>query len=632
MAKAAFLLPYPEMCEMLQPMLSEFRQVTPACVEYVHTEEVEARAQQLEREGCDLLVARGLQAMLIQRCTTLPLVQIRITSQELGVLILNLRKTIRREPPVLALIGFANMFPDTSHFDELFGIHLRRYMVNSEEELVSCAEQAFREGCDGLIGGEIVCSAAQRLGMPAQFLSAGTESLHNALVLAAHTANAIDLEKRSNAATNLMFNNTHSGLLQLNQDGVILRANARAFLLLRKKPKELLQHTVQELFPKAEQRELEILLGRSQETFVTLLDSRHSLVISSAQLGIDGNTDSILLTIEEGQRVMELESELRRELLQRGFIAKYTFAGITPQSKETMELHALAKRMARLDAPILLSGEIGTGKRIMAQCIHNESLRAGNAFVLLDCSAWQADTLDTMLFGNFTSRKDGAACLAELARDGTLYLSHIETLPYEIQFKLLNLIRGRFQHNGSNQPQLTNVRVIAATSVNLISYVEKGTFRSDLYYALNVLTLRLSPLRRRREDILGWVDRYLNECQQKHKRYVSLTNGARHYLEEYDWPGNLDQVHSVCERIVLLAQKRNIDEAFLRRQLDEVAPKLLPGTDSVVMYKDVKAVQLSELLRKYNGNRKKVAEELGVSKTTLWRYMKKYGIESDFSC
>ena len=143
--------------------------------------------------------------------------------------------------------------------------------------------------------------------------------------------------------------------------------------------------------------------------------------------------------------------------------------------------------------------------------------------------------------------------------------------------------------------------------------------------------MELPPLRRQREDIPAWTDFYLNEWQEHYKRYVHLTQGARDFLFKYDWPGNLNQLNSVCQRIVLLTEKRNIDENFLRAQLEQVTPKLMPGTEKVVLYKDQKAVQIAELLRKYGGSREKVAAELGVSKTTLWRYIKKYGIEPDFS-
>lgn len=114
--------------------------------------------------------------------------------------------------------------------------------------------------------------------------------------------------------------------------------------------------------------------------------------------------------------------------------------------------------------------------------------------------------------------------------------------------------------------------MVASSNADLPALLQEGLFRSDLYYALNVLSLALPPLRARRADILPWADRYLSEAQEQYKRYVSLTNGAREFLQKYDWPGNLDQLHSVCERTVLLAPRRSVDEVFLRAQLRELTP------------------------------------------------------------
>ena len=186
--------------------------------------------------------------------------------------------------------------------------------------------------------------------------------------------------------------------------------------------------------------------------------------------------------------------------------------------------------------------------------------------------------------------------------------------------------------SGSNRPVAANVRVIAATETNLASRVAQQRFRGDLHYALSALTLELPPLRRRREDILGWVKFYLGEWQQRYNRYVHLTNGACRFLREYDWPGNLEQLNNICERIVLLTEKRNIDESFVRNQLDQSVPQSLEGTESSASFKDQKAAEVAAALCRHAGNRSKAAEELGISKTTLWRYMKKYNIKADFSC
>lgn len=221
-------------------------------------------------------------------------------------------------------------------------------------------------------------------------------------------------------------------------------------------------------------------------------------------------------------------------------------------------------------------------------------------------------------------------CIAEMAQNGTLYLSNVDCMMLETQYKLLNLIRGKFYHNGATSPAASNVRIIVSTEHNLLERVEQGEFRRDLYYALNVLSLEIPALRERREDIPGWMDYYLEEYQEKYKRYLHLTSGAREYAQAYDWPGNLDQLNSVCERIVMLTQKRNVDEVFLRKQLEEVTPLMTAKAEKVVVVQDPKALKISQLLSEYGGNREKVAAELGISKTTLWRYMKKYGIEPNY--
>lgn len=634
MAKVGILVPYPEMCELARPMMAEIssEHMTVICLEYTRTDAVARRARELELQGCELLIARGAQASIVKQTVKIPLVELCVTTQELGLVVLDLKKQLGKPRPCIGLIGFANMICDTTYFNELFEIELHTYMVSSSDELRPAVELAVREGCDAIIGGDIACDQATRLGRSSCFIPAGVESMRNALQTASSIAYAIDNGKQNSAEMDTMLNYTFSGIMQVDSRGLIRRVNRAGYDLLERIPGELLGRPLTEVIPGFSQKILDDTLILGKEAYAFVLDIHHkAAVINLAPIRVDGAIVGALLTFQEGTRIIEMNSELRRELYQRGFIAKYNFDKLPANGKNAAEQTRLARRIAKYTAPVLLTGEEGSGKTILAQCIHNESLARANAFVPLDCSAWMPETLDEMLFGNYTTKKDAPACMAELARDGTLYLSHIEALPYETQYKVLSLVQGKFLRNGSNRPVGVNVRVIAASSANLTARVERGEFRSDLYYALSVLSMELPPLRRQREDIPAWTDFYLNEWQEHYKRYVHLTQGARDFLFKYDWPGNLNQLNSVCQRIVLLTEKRNIDENFLRAQLEQVTPKLMPGTEKVVLYKDQKAVQIAELLRKYGGSREKVAAELGVSKTTLWRYIKKYGIEPDFS-
>lgn len=632
MAKIAVLVPYRELCEIARPLVDQYPPMQTMCVEYASTDTVGERARALQEQGCELIVSRGLHAKIIRTQVHIPVVELRVTAQELGGVLLELKEELADPCPRLGVIGLENMFCDTARFDHLFGIRLDRRLVDHSNLLAPSTEQAVREGCQAVVGGELVCETARRLGIPCRFIPVGEESVRTALDTASRICYAIDTEKRNSAEMDAMLNYTFSGILQVDREGLVRRVNRAGYGLLGRPSKELLGQPITRLLPNLNEKLLQDTLTLGKEAYAFLLDINHkAVVVNIAPVLVDEGIEGAVLTFQEGRRITEMDKELRRELYQRGFIAKYNFDNLVSDSAESQRVIALARRIAKYPAPVLLTGEAGTGKSILAQCIHNESLARKNAFVPVDCSAWMAETLDNMLFGNYSTRHDGGDSMVELAQGGTLYLDHVEALPLETQYKLLGAIQGRFLHNGANRPTAISVRVIASTEANLIAKVEKGEFRRDLYYALSVLSLELLPLRRRREDILGWVDRTLEEWQEKYKRYVHLTQGARAFLNSYDWPGNLTQINNVCERIVLLTEKRNIDEAFVRRQLEQVTPKLLPGSERVVLYKDQKAVQIAQLLRKHAGSREKVAAELGVSKTTLWRYMKKYGIEEDFS-
>lgn len=634
MAKVAILLPREEMCDLVRPMLPEFSNISPMCVEhfqYHDTAGAVALAMEMEARGCELIIARGVQSRMIKYNTSVPVVELQITTQELGMVILDLKRELGLECPRVAIACFDNMIGDTSCFDSLFGIELRCYYVKSSEDLPRMVDRAMEEGCHAVIGGNLVCERAKENDLPSRFLPTGPESLRNALMTASRVCYAIDQEKQNLTEMDTMLNNTFSGIMQVDSEGIIRRINRTCHHILKTTPGELIGRVASDVIPALRGRQLSDALQYGEESYAFVLNiHRKSVVTNIAPIRIDEQIKGAILTFQEGQRIIDMDSELRRELYQQGHIAKYSFDNLVSKNKQTQDLIKIAKRIAKYPAPVLITGEAGSGKNILAQCIHKESLCCNSAFVNVDCSAWLPETLDGMLFGNFTTRKDTPACIAELAQNGTLYLSHVECLMPESQYKLMNLIRGKFLHNGSNRPVSASVRIIASTECNLITKVEQGAFRRDLYYALSVLSLETLPLRSRKEDVLGLVEQYLQIWQDKYKRYIQLTNGARQFIRDYDWPGNLDQINSICERVVLLTQKRNIDEVFLRRQVEAVTPLMTAKEEKVVMIPDPKALTITRLLAEHGGNREKVAAEMGISKTTLWRYMKKYNIEPNY--
>lgn len=633
MVNVAILVPHEEMCAVAAPMMEEFPAMSVMCLECVDSSEnslAVSRAQELVDQGCEVIIARGVQSRMIKYNTSVPVVEIQLTTQELGMAMLELRRELGCKNPGIGLICFDNMIGDTSHFSELFGIDFKLYFVKNSEELSSSVDRAVEDGCLAVIGGSRVCDRAKELGILSRFLPAGAESLRNALTTASRICYAIDQEKHNLTEMDTMLNNTFSGIMQVDSSGVIQRVNRTGYTLLNMSPNDLLGKKVVDVIPSLTKVQMDNALIHGQELYAFVINIQHKAIVSNiAPIQVSGSIKGAILTFQESWHIIEMDSELRRELFQRGFVSKYGFDTIVSLSKVTQELVKTGMRIAKFHAPILLTGDAGSGKGIFAQCIHKESLNKNNAYVNVDCSAWMPETLDGMLFGNYSSKKDSPACLVELAENGTLYLSSVEHLLPETQYKLLKLTQGKLLRNGVNTPVSANVRVIASSECSLITRVEQGEFRRDLYYALNVLGLELPPLRQRREDIPGWMDHFLSQYQEKHKRYLQLTNGARDFIVKYDWPGNLDQIRSICERIVLLTEKRNVDEVFLRKQLEMVTPVITKDAEKVVFIQDPKALEISQMLKRYRGNREKVSAELGISKTTLWRYMKKYGIEAN---
>lgn len=635
MAKLAVLVPHQDMLELAERVFDRYPQLQRMTVEHVRTEEAANRARELERDGCDIIMARGLQAALMKRAVELPLVEIRTSAVELGGLMMDIREQLGEQSPKIAVVGFSNMLCDMAKFDRLFRVQCRVFSLEPEQNPESALRAAVRaaaaEGCRAVIGGNVVCREAEALGLVRRFIPSGWDSVQNAFDVARHIGYAIDLEKRNRAEITTMLDNTNSGILRLDAQGVVLQANANVYNMLNVPPRELIGRQLRQAAPGLDQATLNQALQEGQEVYsVQATRSRRELVVSISPIRLEERIDGAIMTLQEGRKVMEMSSELRHELYIRGQMARWRLEHLPAQSEAGARMVKQAARVAQFQAPLLLTGEFGSGKEILAQCIHNAGVTQGNAFISLDCRAYQSETLDTLLFGTVSARKDSLPSLVEAAQDGTIFLSNIEFLSEELQYKIHRLTRGIFLHNGSNKPMEVNVRLIAATHTPLITKVENESFRSDLYYAINALGITVPPVRQRREDILGWIDIYLREWKKRYDRVIHLTQGAKDYLTGYDWPGNLNQINSVCEQVMLLAERRNIDEGFLKRQIEQLTPKTLPGTEQLVVYRDEHAVEIEELLRQYGGNRQKVAEALGISKTTLWRHMKKFGIDRDY--
>lgn len=634
MAKTAILMPYPALQEMAESLISRYPRLTPMCVEYVQTPQIHARAKSLEEKGCEIIIARGLQARIAREAVIIPVIEMRASTQELETMAMELKNRLPagQEPPRMAIIGFFNMFHSTERFNELLGIDLKVYTATNIDQYSLLVDRAQEDGCLGVIGGEVVCRRAAELGMAHCFLSMGEESVREALESASLVGYSIDLIKHSNAEMGTMLDHTFTGIMQADSGGTVRRANRTCYQLLGRSTSELVGVPALSLIPGLTAEELDAVLKEGREIEASVIEiNRTSVLMNIAPVLVDDQIDGAIFTFQEGKRVSEMDIRLRQEVVRRGYVAKYSFKQVSSRNTDYAALLARAKKLSKHSEPVLLYGESGVGKGILAQCMHNESLHRHGAFITVDCSIWHPEDLDGILFGRYGSRKDGEVSLVEQARGGTLYLRQVELLSMETQYKLLLLTRGQYMRNGSSRAEAIDARLIISTEANLKEKALAGAFRKDLYYILSALKLNVPALRQRREDLPALFNQCLEDWQNRFKRRLRVSPDCVDFLCGYDWPGNLDQLSSLCQRLVLLCDKRAVDEDTARQALTEMnihaAALAADGTPAP----DPRAEELMALLNRHHGSREKAAAELGISKTTLWRRMRKYGISKDLT-
>ncbi|MFL6247344.1 MAG: sigma 54-interacting transcriptional regulator [Thermoanaerobaculia bacterium] len=304
-------------------------------------------------------------------------------------------------------------------------------------------------------------------------------------------------------------------------------------------------------------------------------------------------------------------------------------SGIVAASEAMKRTLDLARRFARVDSSVLVTGESGVGKERLARLIHDESERAAGAFVAVNCAAVTESLLESELFGHargsFTGATQDRPGLFEAANRGTIFLDEIGEIAGSMQVKLLRVLQEQeIRRVGENRSRKVNVRVIAATNRDLVQDVATGRFRDDLYYRLRVVELRIPPLRERRPDILPIARRTLAQVSRKLGRPMQgFTPAAADQLLRYSWPGNVRELQNAIEHAIVLADGPRVDAGDLPEEVRLSVPRP-SSADFTLPLDEVERRYILAVLEANDGNRKKTAEQLGIGEATLYRKLKSY--------
>jgi two-component system, NtrC family, response regulator AtoC len=291
----------------------------------------------------------------------------------------------------------------------------------------------------------------------------------------------------------------------------------------------------------------------------------------------------------------------------------------------------LGRSVAPTDATVLITGETGTGKELMARAIHHWSPRAGQAFVAVNCAALTESLLESELFGHekgsFTGAVGQRRGRFELAHGGSLFLDEVGEMTHSLQSKLLRVLQeGTFERVGGTKTVTVDVRVIAATNRDLQRLVAERVFREDLYYRLSVFPIVLPPLRERPADILPLAARILQQANRRFgKRIVGFADEVPALLQGYAWPGNIRELQNVVERAVILCREERIPSAHLHLSL----PPPVPSAGAPKTLMDLEREAILAALAAHKGNRRKAADQLGIGLRTLYTRLREYGISAD---
>lgn len=352
-------------------------------------------------------------------------------------------------------------------------------------------------------------------------------------------------------------------------------------------------------------------------------------------------------TLDEMEAVLRKADEKRRLVKQNASLRSVaqpsgTGDDVIPVIHENPVMSAVvsqAEAAARSDSTILLTGESGTGKDVLARFIHSKSGRSGNPMIMINCGALPETLFESEFFGHERGAFTGASSLRrgllEAADGSSLFLDEIGDMPLLMQVKLLHFLeQGRFRRVGSTRDQNADVRIIAATNRELSSEVERQRFRADLYYRLNVVSLHVPPLRERTEDIPRFIDHFLDVYRQRFNRpNLDLSTKARQGLQSYSWPGNVRELRNCLERAAAISLNDTIEAAqipFLSAGQIGVSAghigraAVAPSHTAALTLEELEREHILRVLDESNGNRERAAAILGISSRTLYRKLREY--------
>lgn len=576
----------------------------------------------------DVAIARGVTYQALQQQQPhMPVVELPISGYDImrALLICKRRYAAQR----VAIVGSRDMIYGAESAREIMDMDVITAAVEREDDAEACLRRLKDSGVTAVIGGVMSTEIATQLGLTAVFIESGREAIYQALQEAKRVVGVRRREKERAELFRNILDYANEGIVAVDDRGKIRLVN-RAAAAITGVVSPAAGQGAAAVLP---QLELQRVVASGQARLGSIKNiNGQDVTVNSVPIKVKDAIVGAVATFQPIMAIRELEGNIRRKMYRRGHVAKFTFADMAGESPAIKRVITLARRCSESNANVLIIGETGTGKEVLAQSIHNASSRRQEPFVAVNCAALPENLLESELFGYvegaFTgARKGGKMGLFEAAHRGTIFLDEISEISPRMQGRLLRVLQEReISRVGDDAVIPVDVRVIAATNRNLPAMMRKGTFRPDLYYRLDILRLSLPPLRQRREDIIPLLQQFLRAdfCRQG-RVWGGLTAAAQARLLAYDWPGNVRELRNVAERLAVLTSGDVIDVAQVAAVLSDQPVAPAESDAAAVASPEGQARDVAALLQAleethYHYGR--AAALLGISRTTLWRRLR----------
>ncbi|KJS88394.1 MAG: propanediol utilization protein [Peptococcaceae bacterium BICA1-8] len=613
------IAPYKNMYELAKEITKKYEDIE---VRLAYLDKALEIATNAENNGVEVFITRGGTVLILENSyINCPVIEIPVTPYD----VLKAIHKAKKYGSNICVIGFDNIIGGVENLAPILDIDIMTYLVKSEKEATECLNSVLEsKNIDVLLGGTVAEKLAKEHGIPTVFLETSSNTLDYCINEARKILNIKRKEEEKTEQFKAILDYISEGIIAVNKNGEVTTYNPAAERIIGVTKDSIMGKKVTDLINNSKLIEV---MERNMPQFSELQKFEDTLALTNrVPIKVNEEVVGAVATFEDVTKIQEYEQKIRAILMKKGHIAKYTFANILGRSKAILETKEKGLKYAKTESTILIIGDSGTGKEMFAQSIHLASSRSKGPFVAVNCAAIPENLLESELFGYeggaFTgARKDGKSGLFTLAHGGTILLDEIAETPIELQARLLRVLQEReVRPIGSEKVIPVDVRVIAATNKSLREEVDSGKFRRDLYYRLNILKLYVPNLQERKADI-GLLSHYfLKKFCSKLIKNLEFSKEAFELLEYYSWPGNIRELENAMESLAIMCDQVITRENILEI-LDDYDFQCFRGDKPLI---NIKKEFILNTLKQCNGNRTAAAQQLGISRTQLWRYLKNF--------